>query len=115
VIRGWEIGIPSMLQFELSELIILPQYAYGEEEQQGIPANSTLIFEVELARYNLTENIEDKTDLDRLEELKKDRVLINTRVQQEQDESEKRKLAALKRVQEKRERQLQFKKKRKKK
>lgn len=49
VIQGWERGILGMLTGEKAKLTIPPELAYGNQAVGGvIPANSTLIFEVEL-------------------------------------------------------------------
>ena len=48
LIKGWEYGIPGMKVGEVRKLIVPPAMGYGDRSQPKIPANSTLIFEVEL-------------------------------------------------------------------
>lgn len=48
LIKGWEVGIPGMKVGELRKLVVPPAMGYGSKGQRGIPADSTLTFEVEL-------------------------------------------------------------------
>jgi len=48
VIKGWDIAMPLLGQGEKAILIIPPQLAYGDRSMGDIPANSTLIFNVEI-------------------------------------------------------------------
>ncbi len=48
VIKGWNEAIPGMKVGEKRRLTIPPKAGYGSRSQSKIPANSTLIFEVEL-------------------------------------------------------------------
>lgn len=52
VIQGWEFGIIGMKQGEVRRIFIPSSLAYGESEQGQIPANSDLIFDVELVAIN---------------------------------------------------------------
>jgi FKBP-type peptidyl-prolyl cis-trans isomerase len=48
VVAGWQKGIPGMKVGGIRKLVIPPEMGYGSRGQRGIPANATLIFEVEL-------------------------------------------------------------------
>merc|ERR1719335_1940176 len=52
VIQGWDKGVATMKEGEISKFTIAPEYAYGEEgSPPKIPANSSLVFEVELISW----------------------------------------------------------------
>ena len=48
VIKGWEEGLVGMKPGEKRLLVIPPELGYGPQARASIPANSTLIFEVDL-------------------------------------------------------------------
>ncbi len=48
LIKGWQQGLPGMKVGGVRRLKIPPELAYGKKEKAKIPANSTLVFEVEL-------------------------------------------------------------------
>ena len=48
LIQGWQQAIPEMQPGGKAFLIIPPELAYGQAARPGIPANSTLVFEIEL-------------------------------------------------------------------
>jgi peptidylprolyl isomerase len=50
VIAGWNQGLVGMRVGGRRELIIPPSLAYGAQARTGIPANSTLIFIVDLLK-----------------------------------------------------------------
>ncbi len=48
LIRGWQEGVPMMRVGETWEFVIPAAIAYSERHRDPIPANSTLLFEIEL-------------------------------------------------------------------
>lgn len=52
VIPGWDQGVAGMKVGGKRELTIPPDLAYGDHALPGIPAGSTLVFQVELLEVN---------------------------------------------------------------
>ncbi len=50
VIKGWDVGLVGMKEGGIRTLIIPPKDGYGDEGDETIPANSWLMFEVELIK-----------------------------------------------------------------
>ncbi len=48
LIQGWQEGVPMMRVGETWEFVIPGSIAYGDRHRDPIPANSTLLFEIEL-------------------------------------------------------------------
>ena len=51
LIQGWQEGIPGMKAGGKRRLIIPAAKAYGSQSQSGIPANSDLVFDIELVSF----------------------------------------------------------------
>jgi len=58
VIPGWTEGVQLMPVGSKFKFVIPPQLAYGEQDTPTIPANSTLVFEVELVSVNKEQTAE---------------------------------------------------------
>jgi peptidylprolyl isomerase len=52
VIAGWDEGVVGMRVGSRRELIIPPSLGYRSEAQPGIPANSTLVFVIDLLKVS---------------------------------------------------------------
>ena len=52
VIKGWQEGVPGMKVGGKRRLIIPADKAYGSQANEKIPANSDLVFEIELIKIN---------------------------------------------------------------
>ena len=57
LIKGWQKGIPGMKPGGARKLVIAPEMGYGSASKPNIPANSTLIFEVELVSFVAPRNV----------------------------------------------------------
>lgn len=60
VIKGWDLGVPTMKIGELAKFTLLSEYAYGKSgSPPTIPPDATLVFEIELFEFHgedLSEN-----------------------------------------------------------
>jgi FKBP-type peptidyl-prolyl cis-trans isomerase FkpA len=52
LILGWQVGIPLIAPGGSVTLYLPPSLAYGSQEQSGIPADSILVFEIDLTEFN---------------------------------------------------------------
>jgi FKBP-type peptidyl-prolyl cis-trans isomerase FkpA len=50
LIKGWQAGIPGMKEGGTRRLVIPAAEAYGSQERPGIPANSDLVFDIQLIK-----------------------------------------------------------------
>lgn len=50
LIQGWQAGIPGMKEGGTRRLVIPAAQAYGSTERPGIPANSDLVFDIQLIK-----------------------------------------------------------------
>jgi hypothetical protein len=56
VIKGWDLGVPCMLEGETRELIVASDLAYGASGRgDAVPPNTTLIFTIELVKLTSPE------------------------------------------------------------
>ncbi len=61
VIEGWKYGLSGTRVGDRVELVVPPQYGYGDEEQTLIPAGSTLVFVVDVMGVADTSELENAT------------------------------------------------------
>lgn len=58
VIKAWDLGVATMKQGEVAKFTCAPEYAYGESgSPPAIPANATLVFEVELFSWKSKDDL----------------------------------------------------------
>ncbi|NDJ56081.1 FKBP-type peptidyl-prolyl cis-trans isomerase [Enterobacteriaceae bacterium 4M9] len=62
VIPGWTEGLKNIKKGGKIKLVIPPELAYGKTGVPGIPANSTLVFDVELLDIKATPKADDKAE-----------------------------------------------------
>ncbi len=56
VIKGWDLGVPCMLEGETRELVVASDLAYGSAGRgDAIPPNTPLIFKIELLKLTTPE------------------------------------------------------------
>jgi len=55
VIKGWDLGVPCMIEGETRELIVAGDLAYGASGNGEIPPNATLIFTIELVKLTASD------------------------------------------------------------
>jgi FKBP-type peptidyl-prolyl cis-trans isomerase len=55
VIKGWDLGVPCMLEGETRELVVAGDLAYGRSGRGEIPSNATLIFTIELLKLTASQ------------------------------------------------------------
>ncbi|KAI5019168.1 hypothetical protein ZWY2020_044056 [Hordeum vulgare] len=103
VIKAWDLALRTMKVGEVAKITCKPEYAYGSAgSPPEIPANATLIFEVELVackprKGSSLSSVSDEKA--RLEELKKQRELAAATKEEEKKKREEAKAAAAARVQ----------------
>ena len=56
VIKGWDLGVPCMLEGETRELVVASELAYGAAGRgSAVPPNTPLIFTIELVKLTSSE------------------------------------------------------------
>jgi tetratricopeptide (TPR) repeat protein len=80
IIEGLEEAIKSMKRGEQSKFFIQPHYAYGEKgnTELGVPANSKLVFDVDLVSFEKGRQTWDMNDKEKLDHANKLKDMGNT-------------------------------------
>eukprot|EP01053_Blabericola_migrator_P001129 Blabericola_migrator_1__1128@NODE_128_length_13299_cov_164_804867_g113_i0_p10_GENE_NODE_128_length_13299_cov_164_804867_g113_i0NODE_128_length_13299_cov_164_804867_g113_i0_p10_ORF_typecomplete_len284_score81_27FKBP_C/PF00254_28/5_5e31TPR_9/PF13371_6/1_1e03TPR_9/PF13371_6/2e07TPR_2/PF07719_17/0_27TPR_2/PF07719_17/3_6e03TPR_2/PF07719_17/0_00033TPR_16/PF13432_6/0_24TPR_16/PF13432_6/0_00046ANAPC3/PF12895_7/1_2e02ANAPC3/PF12895_7/5_4ANAPC3/PF12895_7/0_0014TPR_11/PF13414_6/0_2TPR_11/PF13414_6/5e02TPR_ len=69
VIKGWDVGVASMCKGEMCDLVIQPDFAYGETgAPPTIPGNAVLKFRVELLDHRRNKDKNTMSSEERLQE-----------------------------------------------
>ncbi|CAE7345296.1 FKBP70 [Symbiodinium microadriaticum] len=50
-VRAWQFGIPTMRKGEVAKFKVAPEFAYGSDGTEKVPANSTVTYEIELVKW----------------------------------------------------------------
>ncbi|XP_049589307.1 peptidyl-prolyl cis-trans isomerase FKBP5 [Syngnathus scovelli] len=76
VLKAWDIGVLSMQRGEACTLLCKPEYAYGSAgNPDKIPPNSSVLFEIELLKFDFGETLTDDGGLIRRIKVKGDSYL----------------------------------------
>jgi len=51
VVKGWQVGLPQMRCYDEATIFISSEAGYGDANKSNIPANSVLIFDIKLLRF----------------------------------------------------------------
>jgi len=51
VVKGWQVGLPQMRCYDEATIFIPSEAGYGDANKSNIPANSVLIFDIKLLRF----------------------------------------------------------------
>lgn len=100
LIRGLEIGLRELSAGDVASLIVNARYAYGKDGAQDIPPDADLRFEIEVLDVRSTHKMivevdHAKSDLSRLDDIKREREMAQQRREEEQalKEEDKRRKA----------------------
>lgn len=99
LIRGLEIGLREVQAGDIATVTVSAKYAYGKDGAQDIPPDADLRFEIEVldvrSTHKKVQKVDSsKSDLSRLDDIKRERELAQQRREEEQavkEEEKKRK------------------------